>query len=52
MYLYLWRRLPGGTFLKIIQLLILASILIFVLFEWAFPYLAQILFTESSTVDQ
>jgi hypothetical protein len=51
MYAALWRLLPGGVFLKLVQLFVIATILVVVLFEWAFPWLAQVFLVEESTVD-
>lgn len=43
--------LPGGVFLKLIQLTIILVIAVFVLFEWVFPWLAQTFLSEQSTVE-
>jgi lipopolysaccharide export LptBFGC system permease protein LptF len=51
MYAALWRMLPGGVFLKLIQLMIILVIVVFVLFEWVFPWLAQTFLSEQSTVE-
>jgi hypothetical protein len=51
MYAALWRKLPGGVVLKLIQLTIILVIVVFVLFEWAFPWLAQTFLSEQSTVE-
>lgn len=51
MYAALWRMLPGGVFLKLIQLTIILVIVVFVLFEWVFPWLAQTFLSEQSTVE-
>jgi hypothetical protein len=50
MYAALWRLLPGGVVLKLIQLTIILVIVVFVLFEWVFPWVAQTFFSEQSTV--
>lgn len=50
MYAALWRLLPGGVVLKLIQLTIILVIVVFVLFEWLFPWLAQTYLVEQSTV--
>lgn len=50
MYSALWRVLPGGRVLKILQIVILGSIIIFGLFEWVFPWIAQTFLSEQSTV--
>jgi hypothetical protein len=51
MYAALWRLLPGGVVLRLLQLLIIASMLLLVLFEWVFPLIAQTFFSEQSTID-
>jgi hypothetical protein len=50
MYAALWRWLPGGLALKLIQLTVILVIVVFVLFEWVFPWLAQTFLSEQSTV--
>ena len=39
MYRALYKALKGNTFLKILQLVAIASVLIAVLFLWVFPYI-------------
>lgn len=43
MYTWIWRRLPGGTGLKLLQTTILflavVALLFFVVFPWVSPYL-------------
>ncbi|MEN9955059.1 MAG: hypothetical protein RLZZ41_723 [Actinomycetota bacterium] len=51
MYSALWRLLPGGVALKVLQLILIAGLLVFVLFEWVFPWIAQTFLVEDSTVD-
>lgn len=51
MYAELWRLLPGGLFLKLIQLTIIIAIVVLVLFEWVFPWIAQTFLSEQSTVE-
>lgn len=50
MYAALWRFLPGGVILKLLQLTILAGIVVLVLFEIVFPWIAQTFLSEQSTV--
>ena len=50
MYAALWRILPGRTFSKVIQLLVIGAIVVYVLFEWVFPFIAMTFFVEQSTV--
>lgn len=51
MYAALWRLLPGGFAWKVAQLIIIAAIVVLVLFEWVFPWIAQSFFSEQSTVE-
>lgn len=51
MYSALWRLLPGGVALKLLQLLVIAGVVVLVLFEWVFPWVAQTFLVEESTVD-
>jgi hypothetical protein len=50
MYSSLWRVLPGKTVSKIMQLLVIGVIVVVILFEWVFPYIAMTFFVEQSTV--
>ena len=38
MYVWLWRTLPGGVLARLLQLLVLASGVVVVLFLWVFPW--------------
>ncbi len=51
MYAALWRLLPGGVALKIIQAVIISGLVVAVLFEWVFPWIAQTFLSEQSTVE-
>ncbi|CAB4548722.1 unannotated protein [freshwater metagenome] len=51
MYAALWRLLPGGVLLKLVQLTIIVGIVVLVLFEWVFPWIAQTFLSEQSTVE-
>lgn len=51
MYAALWRLLPGGVGLKLLQLAVLAGLLVFTLFEWVFPWIAQTFLSEQSTLE-
>jgi hypothetical protein len=50
MYAALWRVLPGGKVLKLLQLTVILVVVVFVLFEWVFPWIAQTFLAEQSTV--
>jgi hypothetical protein len=39
MYLWIWRHLPGGTSLRVLQALLLVALVSAVLLFVAFPYL-------------
>jgi hypothetical protein len=51
MYAALWRLLPGGVFLKFVQLSVIAVVVVLGLFEWVFPWIAQTFLSEQSTVE-
>lgn len=40
MYSFLWRLLPGPTWLRIILVIVLAAAVVFACFEWLFPAIA------------
>ena len=41
MYGALWRHLPGPKWLRVIELLILAFIVVAVLFQYVFPWIVE-----------
>lgn len=41
MYAALWRRLPGGVFWKVVQMLLLALVVVAICFLWLFPLIAD-----------
>ncbi|GAA4368263.1 hypothetical protein [Nocardioides caricicola] len=43
MYAALWRLLPGPLWLKVIEALVLAGILVWVLLVWVFPAVEPLL---------
>jgi lipopolysaccharide export LptBFGC system permease protein LptF len=51
MYAALWRLLPGGVVLKLLQLAVIVAIIVLVLFEWVFPWIAQTFLSEQSIVE-
>jgi hypothetical protein len=51
MYAALWRFLPGGKALKLIQLIVIIGVVVLALFEWVFPWIAQTFLSEQSTVE-
>ncbi|MDA7814612.1 hypothetical protein N8964_00080 [Pontimonas sp.] len=50
MYRALWRLLPGKTWLKIIQLVVLGAAVIAGLFFFVFPLIAELVLVEESTL--
>lgn len=50
MYSALFRRLPGPTWFKIIEMMILAALVIVVMFGWVFPWAAENLPISENTV--
>lgn len=51
MYAALWRVLPGGKAIKLLQITLIVGLTIAALFEWVFPYIALTFFTEQSTLE-
>ncbi|QOR45678.1 hypothetical protein [Trueperella pecoris] len=41
MYAAIWRALPGPTWLKVIEALILILGIVYLLFEFAFPWILE-----------
>lgn len=50
MYAALWRRLPGSTGVKIIEVLIMVVVILAVLLQWVFPWVASLLLPSEMTV--
>ena len=50
MYAALWRILPGPTWAKVLQLVALAALVVVVLVVWVFPVVADVFFSEESSV--
>lgn len=51
MYAALWRVLPGGLAAKIVQLVVLASLVVTGLLLFLFPWVADTFLTEQSTLN-
>lgn len=51
MYSALWRMLPGPTWLKAIEALVLVAAVVAVLFIWVFPWAAPYLPFDQQTVE-
>ena len=48
-YGVLWRLLPGPTWLKVVEVLVLLLLVVWVLFTWVFPWLSPLLpFTDNT----
>ena len=50
MYSALWRVLPGPVWLRILLLVVLAVLVLTALVEWVFPWAAEALLPQQSTV--
>jgi membrane protein implicated in regulation of membrane protease activity len=50
MYGALWRALPGPAWLRLVFLLLLAAAVVWVCFEWVFPWLSEYLQLNENTV--
>lgn len=42
MYGALWRALPGPTWVKVLECLALAAVVVVLLFGWVFPWVAEL----------
>jgi len=51
MYAALWRRLPGPTAVKVVELLVLLLLALVVLFQWVFPWISPYMPFNGTTVD-
>ena len=52
MYAALWRILPGPTWVRILMLIVLAVLVLAALVEWVFPWAADTLLPQESTVGE
>lgn len=52
MYGALWRAMPGPAWLKAIIFLMLAVAVVYLLFEYVFPWVATLLPEPDNTVEQ
>jgi hypothetical protein len=52
MYGFVWRHLPGPTFVRILLAVVLVLVVVAVLFLWVFPALAPIMPFNNGTVNQ
>lgn len=50
MYGLLWRVLPGPVWLKAIELIVLAGVVVVVLFQWVFPVISPYMPGTGQTV--
>ena len=49
MYAALWRTLPGPTWARVLQVLVLVALVVAVCFAWLFPAVSPLLpFTDST----
>jgi hypothetical protein len=52
MYAALWRILPGPTWLRVVELAILAVLVLTACVLWVFPIIDQLTAPQNVTVDQ
>lgn len=52
MYAAIWRALPGPTWLKFIEALILVGVIVVALFQWFYPWLMEVTNLSDTTVNQ
>ena len=50
MYAALWRVLPGPVWLRVIIVLVIVAVVVASLVEWVFPWAANTLLPQDSTV--
>lgn len=50
MYAALWRILPGPAWVRILILIVLVALVLAALVEWVFPWVADTLLPQESTV--
>ena len=51
MYSWLWRHLPGPWWMRVPVLVVAAALLVWVLFEWFFPWIEPYLPFQQQTVE-
>lgn len=51
MYAALWRLLPGATWLRVLQLLVLAALVVTALVLWVFPTVDHLTAPQDVTVE-
>lgn len=51
MYGWLWRALPGPSWLRVLMLLVFAALVVGVLFQWVFPQIAPYMPFNNGTVE-
>ena len=52
MYAYLWRRLPGPVYVKLLIALAIAALIVVLLFGWVFPWIEPLMPFSGNTVSQ
>ncbi len=52
MYAALWRILPGPVWVRIVTVVLLAAAVLFLLVEWVFPLVNELITPEDVTVEQ
>lgn len=50
MYAALWRILPGPAWVRVLILLAIAAVVLAALVQWVFPWVANTLLPQESTV--
>lgn len=51
MYLALWRLLPGAAWLRVLQLVVLAALVLTALVLWVFPVIVELTAPQDVTVE-
>ncbi len=50
MYEWIFRHLPGPTWLRVIEVLIVVTVIVAVLFQWVFPWAQEYFHLSDSRV--
>ena len=50
MYRALWRSLPGPTLVRVLVLALMVAVLLIVLDQWVFPWLAATFVDDQTTI--
>ena len=52
MYAALWRALPGPVWVRILIMIVLIAVVLYVLANWVFPWVQDLVDTQEVTVEE